>query len=532
MSSLDRTAIVLLSLLLWGMGISSLPAEAPVAPPAEERAIRFDPAKNSLSGRRFAVLIGVNKYYNLADLSYCENDMKALYKQLLDIGFDSKNVFMLTPSMDLKDHPRKEYIEATLRHVLDVVRAEDTVIIAMAGHGAEIDGKACFCPMDTDPEQLQETTIPINNVFRELNQSEAKFKLLIVDACRETMTNTRSIGNAARSLKDFDFNPPAGIAMMQSCGKGEFSYELAELQHGAFTHFLIEGLQGKADMDRNGTVTFLELQQFVSARTKDRVFRETKKHQNPSFSLKDLSDFPIAAGFVEISKESLKEPLNDDKAPSPVGTSRTASEPSAEELVAMIPGLRQRVRADKNDPEAKYLLGAALYYQAMETENSKGKLGDLKSSSLFLKQAVALKSDNPNLSSLLARVEQEIDRTETKTQQSRSTGTTSRSQTSATPPRPLTAEDHYYAGVEKISAGNHADAFRDLNSALRLKPNYPEALAMRAIVYMQSNKLNDAMVDIKKAISLDPKNSKYRETQGTIQKRMTSATSLPPRKKP
>ncbi|GHT35521.1 hypothetical protein FACS189427_05000 [Planctomycetales bacterium] len=565
--------------------------------PAGERGTR-QKSKNS-TGRSFAILVGINKYYDLKPLNYCENDINALCEQFTKIGFAKQDVFKLTPSMDVNDHPTKDHIEATIDHVLDLTEPEDTVIIAFAGHGAEIAGKPLFCPMDTKQDDLEGTTIAIGGLFSKLNKNKAKFKLLIVDACREQLSNTRSIGNTARSLSSADFNPPEGIALLQSCKKGEFSYEIDELKHGVFTHFMIEGLKGSADSDKDGVVTFLELQQYVAAKTKDRVFRDTKKSQNPSATMKDVSDFPIAKGLqnfdesqnqdtdtigklptyedvIEKGKGSeihtklarwikehetdpagyfhrgivyyfqnlYDESLNDiDKAIKLGGNDPEIQQyrkyvidareaaippkkndnlsipskpaiPPPDELIAMIPNYEQQLRDNvKNKQEQKnkeifFLLGAAYYHK------SEG-LSDKKLKENALKQAKA-KLNLATSHALLAQYKQDVEAALQKLPSPISPASR------PIVPQPTTAEQYYFAGVDKMNKGNNSEAFREFNAALRLEPNYPEALAIRSMIYAQSNQLSLAIDDIDKAIRLDPKNQQYQEVKNTILKKKTS----------
>ena len=43
----------------------------------------------------------------------------------------------------------------------------------------------------------------------------------------------------------------------------EVSIELPELGHGLFTYYLIEGLKGAADLNRDGIVTLQELYEYL-----------------------------------------------------------------------------------------------------------------------------------------------------------------------------------------------------------------------------------------------------------------------------
>jgi len=55
------------------------------------------------------------------------------------------------------------------------------------------------------------------------------------------------------------------------------SVESEILQHGVFTHFLLEGLKGKADMDNDSLITVDEVYSYVS----DQVPKATGQEQHP-----------------------------------------------------------------------------------------------------------------------------------------------------------------------------------------------------------------------------------------------------------
>ena len=82
---------------------------------------------------------------------------------------------------------------------------------------------------------------------------------------------------------------PSRRLMMTAANTNEFSLEDARWGgHGVFTHFLVEGLQGKGDENGDGIVTFTELFDYVS----NNVRTSTDGRQNPQRS--GFGDIPLA----------------------------------------------------------------------------------------------------------------------------------------------------------------------------------------------------------------------------------------------
>ena len=249
---------------------------------AQERGLSIEsaPVENT-AGTKYAILIGVNDYENIRSLSYAKNDTEALRNQLIAIGFEPGNIETLVCGGATKNLPTKRRIETVISGVLNRAKEGDFVLLSMSGHGIEVEGKAQFCPMDTDPDDMTATTIPIKDIFAMLEQSKASLKLMIVDACRDNPFLTRSVRGV--SVLPTIPSPPEGIWLLQSSSPGEQSWEDDEIKRGIFTHYLVEGLGGKA-ADSDGKVTFLGLSKYASDATQHRVFGKHRKEQRPYYS--------------------------------------------------------------------------------------------------------------------------------------------------------------------------------------------------------------------------------------------------------
>ena len=64
---------------------------------------------------------------------------------------------------------------------------------------------------------------------------------------------------------------------MTASGANEVSVENEEFRHGVFTHYLLEGLKGRADTDNDSLITVDEVYRYVS----EQVPRATGQEQHP-----------------------------------------------------------------------------------------------------------------------------------------------------------------------------------------------------------------------------------------------------------
>src|SRR5262245_5290683 len=240
-----------------------------------------DPARHP-SGDQFALLVGVRKYNpnELRDLPYAEADVDGLAKTLGAAGYLPENVVLMTQSAaakDLRFAPEVVKIRSELQLLLQNRAREDTVVIALAGHGVQFqnDTEAYFCPADAKLAD-RSTLISLSEVYRELERCPAGVKVLLVDACRNDPladhSRSRSTVRLESSTRPSIADPPAGVVALFSCSKGERAFEHDELKHGVFFHYVIEGLQGQAAPEGESEVTVADLESYVQ-RAVDRFVR-------------------------------------------------------------------------------------------------------------------------------------------------------------------------------------------------------------------------------------------------------------------
>ncbi|MBR6435824.1 MAG: caspase family protein, partial [Thermoguttaceae bacterium] len=246
----------------------------------------------TVEARKLALLVGVDEYVNVPSLKCCVNDMKALREALMKIGFEEDDIQMLVTGGAYKDLPTKKNIERRISTILLKAQKEDMVFIALSGHGAQDGKNVYFCPPDVEIEDLKGTCVSINNVMDILaNTCKAKFKWMVIDACRNDPTRgAKGIGGKGLQVIP---TPPAGIALFQSCAEGEESWEDRDSGNGYFTKNFAAALSGEADANHDGKLTLMEVFTWTTAHTKEQVKNNQNKSQRPYFS-GSFSDFTLS----------------------------------------------------------------------------------------------------------------------------------------------------------------------------------------------------------------------------------------------
>jgi len=120
---------------------------------------------------------------------------------------------------------------------------DDLLVFFFSGHGmmGQDDSKDYLLPIDATHHNLSRTGVPIELVAEELKGTNCKNIVMLIDACRESLTSGAksiiSLGdNAVNAVKR------AGIVTIFSCDPKRKSYEIDTLKHGAFTHCILEAI--------------------------------------------------------------------------------------------------------------------------------------------------------------------------------------------------------------------------------------------------------------------------------------------------
>jgi len=205
-------------------------------------------------------------------------DAEAIHQTLIGpAGFKKDNVLLLTDRSERK--PTLRNIKWALGTFLGrSARKDDTVVIFFAGHGApevdtrglERDGLAKYLiPSDADPDDLYSTALPMDELQTIFGRIEAERVVAFLDACYSGAAGGRTFSSKSTRAGSVDdlflerLTRSKGRAIITASRPAEVSIELPELGHGIFSYFLVNGLKGAADLNRDGIVSLQELYEYV-----------------------------------------------------------------------------------------------------------------------------------------------------------------------------------------------------------------------------------------------------------------------------
>jgi hypothetical protein len=240
--------------------------------------------------RRSAIIVGVSAYQDgLTTLPNATNDAKRLAQVLKEqCQFDSDRVYLLIENSKGGELvPTKSNILSRIEYLISSSSENEIILFYFAGHGAEISGTSYLITEDTRMNVIDETAIDIKQLNSSLEKSKAMFTIRIFDACRNNFSAERAFFRGMTSdLQAALLKPVKGWATLSACSSNQFAHEDTDTEHGIFSRYLCEGLEGKAK-DNNGNVTLEGLISYVKG-AMDTWCNQRAKEQQPQFQL-DIS---------------------------------------------------------------------------------------------------------------------------------------------------------------------------------------------------------------------------------------------------
>lgn len=224
--------------------------------------------------QRFAVIIGNNQGQGSdVPLRYAESDAGKVAKVLRDLGgFRPVDIVLLRGE-------NANEVRSSLISVNDRIRAaqalpntETLLFVYYSGHA---DAKAL---------RLGASRLEFRQLAQLVRGSPAKFRLLVVDACRSgALTRVKGGTIAAPFQLPQTTLRGEGLAFLTASSENEDAQESDELKGSFFTHAFVSGLLGAADEDGDGQVALSEAYAHAYAATLRATSRTFAGTQHPTF---------------------------------------------------------------------------------------------------------------------------------------------------------------------------------------------------------------------------------------------------------
>jgi hypothetical protein len=238
----------------------------------------------------YAMLVGVRDYVQpiYRPLPHTVYDVAELDGLLRGAGYTVRTLHNDQSTADFQ--PTRANIWESLESLAAQTGPGDLMLVYFGGHGVVREGRAYLVPTDGGQASLHRTAIDLKEFKQTIARAGAQARVLLLDACHS------GIGRDAATM-DAEFErrvhlEATGTATLAACRQGEVAYEYPGTKHGAFTHFLLQGLHGAAARQGARFVTLNALNDYVTNEVKKWAIAHNRQ-QWPNATTRLAGDPPL-----------------------------------------------------------------------------------------------------------------------------------------------------------------------------------------------------------------------------------------------
>jgi hypothetical protein len=230
--------------------------------------IKRAPARDAV-----AIIIGIQNYKRVPKAEFANADAKEFNEYAIrGLGIKPENIKLLVD----EEADEVNIVKAFENWLpLHVTKNKTDVYVFYSGHGLPSnDGKSLyFLPHGVDKELLSRTAVGQAEVVSALVAAKPKSVTMFIDACYSGQTRGGEILLASAkpiALKTDTNAFPSNFTVISASANDQISSSSPELKHGIFSFYLMKGMEGDADGNKDGKITAGEMQDYLS----DKVSRQ------------------------------------------------------------------------------------------------------------------------------------------------------------------------------------------------------------------------------------------------------------------
>ncbi len=219
----------------------------------------------------YAVVIGIEKYQYVPDAVHANNDAEVFREYLIEtMGYKKENIKIITDRKATQAEIEK-LLGADGWLARNAIKNKSDVVVYFSGHGvANMSTSAAhILPYDVDPNYSN--GMQLKTLYKNLAGIEARSTIVYLDACFTGQTrNEKLLVEKARPVvvRESDVLADEKITVISASSGSQISSAMQDRDHGIFTYYLLKGLRGEADTNKDKKIYLDELIEYVSKEVK------------------------------------------------------------------------------------------------------------------------------------------------------------------------------------------------------------------------------------------------------------------------
>jgi hypothetical protein len=212
-----------------------------------------------------AIIIGISNYKTLPLAEFANDDARVFYDYAIRaLGVRPENIKLLV-DQDAED---VEIIKAFKTWLPSRVKPTTDVYVFYSGHGLPTqDGHGLYLlPPRADRDFVSRTSIHFQEINADIQATKPKSVTIFLDACYSGQSRSgETLIASARpvTLRSDKKLFPDNFTVMAASQADQISSSSADLKHGIFSYYLMKGMEGEADANKDGRITLGEMQAYL-----------------------------------------------------------------------------------------------------------------------------------------------------------------------------------------------------------------------------------------------------------------------------
>ena len=238
----------------------------------------------------FAVIIGNRDYSgDIPNVDFAVRDAQFVKEYLIKtMGYREGNIFSY-------NNATRAQIGVAFKKLKNAVKPKKSdVFVYYSGHGAPDpdSNQGYFVPVDADPNYIMESGYPVNDLYKLLKQTNARNTMVVIDAC---FSGSSDQGMILKDISpvfievDDSFLDSKNSAVFTSATGEQVSSWYRDKSHSLFTYYFLKGLQGEADLNRDGNLVLSEMKKYIDDNVPYMARKINNREQKPQLMTDDES---------------------------------------------------------------------------------------------------------------------------------------------------------------------------------------------------------------------------------------------------